>query len=200
MSKKLGRERAVANPRGVRLHDAHHRVDGGRADAAARASAARGGRGRGHEGIGAVIEIEKHAVRALEEDVLALADFVVEEARGIAHEGANLFAVGQVFLDQPIEIGLCGAESRQRRRDVGDVAFEVAAQPLGPQQILDAQTGARGLAFVGGTDATLGGSDGARLGLARAIEIAMMGKGQVGAAGDDQILVAWPTGPDRGRS
>ena len=88
-SQQLGRERAVAHPGGVGLHDAQHLVDQGRADAAGGAGPAGGGRRRGDVRVGAVIEVEQHALGAFEQDVLAGLDLLVQEARGVAHERAG---------------------------------------------------------------------------------------------------------------
>ena len=65
----LRRQRALADARGVGLHHAHHAVHAVRRNARAGAGAARGGVGGGDERIGAVINVEERALRALEQDV-----------------------------------------------------------------------------------------------------------------------------------
>ena len=82
---KLRGERPLADARRVRLDDADHGVDLGGADAGARAGAARRRVGRGHERVGAVVDVEHRRLAALEEHVLARVDRLVEQERGVGH-------------------------------------------------------------------------------------------------------------------
>jgi hypothetical protein len=77
---QFGRERAAADARGVGLGDAEHVVDRVRADAGAGQRAADGGVGRGDVGIGAVVDVEQRALRALEQHRLPCLAQVVQDA------------------------------------------------------------------------------------------------------------------------
>src|SRR5262249_61082201 len=73
----LGREGAFAHPRGVGFADAEHVADRRRPQS--RAGRGLGGNrvGGGHERIRAVVDIEQRALRAFEQDALALAALLV---------------------------------------------------------------------------------------------------------------------------
>src|SRR4029078_11941380 len=73
----LGRERARADPCRIGLADPEHIADRARAHAAAGRRLRRHRVGRGDVGIGAVVDIEERALRALEQDALALAELAV---------------------------------------------------------------------------------------------------------------------------
>ena len=65
---ELGRERAGADAGGVRLGDPEDRSDRGGAEAGAGGGRRRDRVAAGDEGIGAVIDVEHHRLRAFEED------------------------------------------------------------------------------------------------------------------------------------
>ena len=92
--KQLGRERARADARGVRLDDAQGRRDLGRADAGADAGAAGGRVGGGHERVGAVVDVEHGGLAAFHEDVLAFGQSGVEDVFGVDNHGLEAFGVG----------------------------------------------------------------------------------------------------------
>jgi hypothetical protein len=75
---KLGRERPLADPGRVGLHDAQHVVDGTGAEAHAGRRLPRDDIGGGHERIGAEIDIQKRALRPFEQDAAARAAPFVE--------------------------------------------------------------------------------------------------------------------------
>ena len=88
-SLQFGRERPLADARRVGLGDAEHVVDGARAEAGAGRRLRRHGVGRGDERIGAVVDVEQRALRAFEQDALALAPLAVEQrARPCRHKAA----------------------------------------------------------------------------------------------------------------
>jgi hypothetical protein len=66
---QLGRKRTGADARGVGLDDAEHLVEGAAAPSRCRRRTARGGGRGGHERIGAEIDVEHRALRALEQHV-----------------------------------------------------------------------------------------------------------------------------------
>src|ERR1043166_5190468 len=82
----FGRQRSFANARGVGFHDADHAVHAVRWDARAGAGAAGGGVGRGHERVGAVVYVQKSALRALEQNMVAALDGVAQENDGVGDE------------------------------------------------------------------------------------------------------------------
>ena len=94
-------ERAAADAGHVGLHDADDSVDGAGSDPSAGADPTRDGVGGGDEGVGAVIEVEVGGLGALEEDVLAGVEGLVEEVHG----------VGDVWLEP-------GDEAEVSARDV----------------------------------------------------------------------------------
>ena len=87
---QLGRERPLADAGRVGLGDAEHVADGARAEARAGRGLAGDGVGGGDERIGAVVDVEQRALRALEQDALAGAALVVEQAPDGVHVGQHL--------------------------------------------------------------------------------------------------------------
>ena len=77
---QLRRVRPGADARRVGLHDPDHLGDLERADAAARAGAPGDRVGRGDERVRPVVEVEQRPLRSLEEDVVAGAQGVLDEA------------------------------------------------------------------------------------------------------------------------
>ena len=67
----LGRERPLADARRIGLGDAEHIADRAGPEARTRRRLPGHGVGRGDEGIGAVVDVEQRALRALEEDARA---------------------------------------------------------------------------------------------------------------------------------
>ncbi len=98
---QLGRERALADAGRVGLADAEHIADRARAHAGAGRRLRRHRVGRGDEGIGAVVDIEQRALRALEQDALALAALAVEQPPHRIRVGqhASARARGQFLQD-----------------------------------------------------------------------------------------------------
>ncbi len=76
---ELGGERPLPHPRGVGLGDAKHIVERARPESRSRRRLRRDRVRGGDERIGAVVDIEQHALRALEQDALALATLHVEQ-------------------------------------------------------------------------------------------------------------------------
>ena len=80
---QLGRERAAADARGVRLHHPDDAVDRERPDAGAGAHAARDRVARRDERIRAVVEVEERRLRALEQHPLLGVERLVHEVHGV---------------------------------------------------------------------------------------------------------------------
>ena len=79
-----------ADPGRIGLADAEHVADRARAQAGAGRRLRRHGVGRGDVRIGAVVDVEQRALRALEQDALALAALLVEQRPDRVHEGQHL--------------------------------------------------------------------------------------------------------------
>ena len=111
----LGREGTRADARRVRLHDPEHEPRARGADAAPRTRRSRNRVGRGDERIGAVVDVEKHALRAFEQHALALAQRDVEVApHGLGEGQHELGDLGQIIL-QPFAVDRRLAEAGAER-------------------------------------------------------------------------------------
>ncbi len=75
---ELGRERSLPHPGRIGLDDAEHEARRVRAEAGAARGGAGDGVGRGDERIGAMVDVEQHALRAFEQDALPARPRLVE--------------------------------------------------------------------------------------------------------------------------
>ena len=96
---QLGRERPGADAGRVRLGDADDPVDVARPDAGAGAGAAGHRVRRGHERIGAVVEVEEGGLGAFEQDVLAGLERLVHEPDGVGDVGRQ---PGRELVEVPL--------------------------------------------------------------------------------------------------
>ena len=131
---QFGRERPLPDPGRIGLADPEHIADRARPHAGAGRRLRRHGVGRGDVGIGAVVDVEQRALRALEQDALALAALEVEQPphrfgvrqklrrqRGQVFQdsGAVDFleveAAAQARCDAPAAGRSCAAACRDRR-------------------------------------------------------------------------------------
>ena len=199
---QLGRERAAADPGRVGLGDAEHKADRRRRDAGP-------GRGlpghrvrRGHVGIGAVIDIEHRALRALEQDAAAGAPRLVEQPpdrRGVGQELRRDLAqpgqhVGAVELRR--------VEPAQQRVVVQQQIVDPVFERLRLGQIADPHRAAADLVLVGRADAAAGRADPPRAAplLARPVERAVRRQDQRRIVGEPQRLAAKSPAPCRASS
>ena len=104
---QFGRKRALADPGRIGLADSEHVADRARAHAGAGRRLRRHGVGRGDVGIGAVIDVEHRALRALEQDALALAALDIEQP-------PHRFGVGQKLRRQRRQV----SQNLLRRRSL----------------------------------------------------------------------------------
>src|SRR4051812_29295954 len=121
---ELGREWTFADARRIRLRDADDGVDHRRADARALARAGRDRRAARHVRIRAVIEIEEAALRAFEQDMLAVLDRVRDVATGITGVRAQLLAGAERVVDPLVDFGLArdgAAEVLDHRGEIVEV-------------------------------------------------------------------------------
>ena len=89
---QLGRERPLADPRGVGLDDAEHEADRSRPHAGAGRGHARQRVRGGDVGIGAEVDVEQRALRPLEQDPLALAPLLGQHPPDRRRVGQDLAA------------------------------------------------------------------------------------------------------------
>ena len=156
----LGRERAAANTRHVGLFDAEHTVDVHWTHARARRRATRAARRGSHIGIGAVVDVEQRALRALEQHRLALAQRAVEHVRGFGHVGLQDARIGQVLLaDFLNRVGVETVDLAQDGILLLERSLDLQAEDLLVEQILDTDALAGGFVLVARADTALGGAD-----------------------------------------
>ena len=101
---QLGRERALADAGGVRLDDADDAGDLGRRDARAGAGAAGRRRRRGHERVGAVVDVEQRRLAGLEQHGLVGGERLVQQQRGVGDHRAEPVDVRQQLLDDLVDL------------------------------------------------------------------------------------------------
>ncbi len=176
----LARERAMAHARGVRLGHADHAIDRARAEADPQGRARRA-RGRGRDvRVGAVVEIEQGALRALEQHPPAGLQRRVKLARDVAHQRPQpRDGLGQLGMDG-------GAAHGADPRGVGGLARMTLAVALrrgdervAVEQVADADPGAARLVAVRSTDPAAGGADRAGALLGHGLGGAVVGQDDV---------------------
>src|SRR5262249_24178138 len=161
---KLGREGPAADPRGVRLRDADDAADHARREPGAGGRTAGHTARRGDERIDPVVDVEQRTLRPLEEYARAARDRGAHLDAGVGDEWRQLLAVAAVLRED-----LLHGERRlaEQGLEVPVLLPQVARQGLGEprlvEEIAHANSRARHLVLVGGTDATSRGADGARL-------------------------------------
>ena len=188
---QLGGERTGANTCNIGLLDAQHAVDGSRTHAGTRSRAARAARGAGHKRIRTVVDIEQRALRALEQNMLALTQRVVQKLRGFCHVGTNDLGIRQIRVadfihgERALAVHLLqdGVLHLERR-------LHLHAEHVLVHQILDADAAAGGFVLIARADAAVGGSDFVftQLELGRLVQLDMVGHDHVSIAGDLQAL------------
>jgi hypothetical protein len=142
------------------LRDADDRLDPRRADAAAGAGTARDRIGRGHEGIGAVVEVEQRSLRALEQHAPTRIEGLVEQERRVGDVRRQAVGEAQEVAQDDAAV---------ERRDVVDALQQVVLdgqrgvhlllQDLPVEQVLRADPDARRLVGVGRAHAALRRAD-----------------------------------------
>ena len=143
---------------------------------------------RGDEGVGAEVDVEEGALRALEEDALLFRELLVQPDDGVGEVGAELARGLEVGL---VDLGEAERLAAERLEDgvvFLDAGLELDGKFLGLGEVDEAQAGAGGLVAVGGADAALGGADlvAALAQLARLVEGAVVGQHEVGGFADEE--------------
>jgi hypothetical protein len=194
---QLGRERARADARRVRLRDADDLVDVLRADAGADARRAGDRVRRRHERIRPVVDVEHRRLGALEEDRALLVEHLPRELARVGDVLLDAMAVGQVLLGHRLQVEarvlLERPEAEPLRVHRGD---DLLLEDLLVEQVLDADAQARGLVGVAGTDAAACGADLllAELDLAGRVEQQVVRHDQVRVGADLQAAHVDPAG------
>ena len=186
---QLAGERAGADARRVGLGDAPDFVDGHRADAGADACRARQRVGGGHERIGAVVDVEHRALRALEDHLLAVVEHLPHQLGGVRDVLLEAVAEGEVFLGHRVQVERRVLLIRAQRQPLGlHRGDDLLLEDLLVEQVLDADPQARGLVGVAGADAAAGRADlqAAEFRLSREVQEHVVGHDQVRVGGDAQ--------------
>ena len=186
---QLGGKGAGADARGICLGHPEHVVEMARAKAGARGGAARGRVGGGHEGIGAVIDIQPRALRPFKQDIFALGAKLVQALAGVGEQGRDLLAELIQFRQRLLVVNGSGLViAGQDKIIIIQRLFQFAGQPLAVGQIAGPQGAPRHLVFIGRPDAAPGGAErGLAPGrLARPIQGHMPGHDQGGGRADPQ--------------
>ena len=194
---QLGREGAGADPGGVGLADAEHEADAVRAGAGARGRGGRHRVGRGDERVGAVVDVEHGALRALEQDAAAGALELGQAQPDRLGERQQPGRQGGELGQQRVAVDLLDAEAAAQRVVVEQQLVDLGRQRVGVGEVADADGAARRLVLVGRADAAAGGADlaGALVAalagqLARPVELAVQRQDQGRVLGDAQGLGA----------
>ena len=156
---EFGRERAAADAGAVRLDDAEHEARRRRPGAAARAGRPGDGVGRSDERVGAMIDIEQHALRALEQYPPSAPPGLVEVAPHRPRERQDeVRDFGEVVLE-PLTIDRWLVEPGAQRVMVRAQAVEQGIDRVEMGEVADADGAAADLVFVSGSNALAGGAD-----------------------------------------
>jgi hypothetical protein len=115
----------------------------------------------GDEGVGAEIDVQHRALRALEENVGAGATQVLQGQRHIRDQRRDRLAVLEQLIERLLEIHRRLAEIVLQHEIVEVQHFtELCREAVALEEIRDADGAARHFVLVGGSDAAAGGADG----------------------------------------
>ena len=157
---ELGGKRSGAHARGVGLGDAPDVVE--RAGTHARARPRRAGDRvrRGHERIGAVVDVEQSALGTLEHHEAALVEHAPRDRRRVGDEGLEPVPVGPVLLGHRVKVELRQLRVRPQHQALGlHRRVDLLAQDVLVEEVLHADAESSRLVRVAGADAAPGGAD-----------------------------------------
>ena len=138
-----------------------------------------------------MIDVEQRRLGALEQQVLALVDHVVEEQARLGDVGAQALGIGQVLSADLVHgVGGQAVDELELGVHAREDGLELVAEQVLVEHVLHAQADAGHLVLVARADAALGGADVllAELLLERAVEVDMPGHDDVGVARDLEVL------------
>ena len=135
-----------------------------------------------------MVDVQHGALRAFKEYGLTVIECVIDEFRGVADIFANFLALAQGLFHFVREIDVRAVRALGQAVFLRDDAGGFFAKQCGFQQVAGAQAAARHFVFVGGADATRGGSDFvcAARGFGGFVQFAMIRKNQMCAIADVQ--------------
>ena len=175
----------------IGLDDAEHEARGRGAEAGAGGRRARDRVRRGDERIGAVIDVEQHALRAFEQDAAAARPRLVERLPHRPREGKHGIrrsrrgrASSALAVDRRL------AEAGAQRIVMRAEAVELRAELAEMGEVADADRAAADLVLIGRADAAPRRADLARARgiLAQRVEVAVEGQDQRAGVGDLERL------------
>ena len=138
-----------------------------------------------------MVDVEQRALRALEQNVLALAQRVVEQLSGFGHMGTNDFGEGQVGIANLID-GERTLAVHLLENGIFHLkgSLNLHAEHMLVEQVLDANAAAGSLVLIARADAAVGGADFvfAQTELGRLVELNVVGHDHVSIARDLQAL------------
>ncbi len=189
---QFGDEGSAAHAGGVGLDDAHHAVQGAGAGARARGRVGRRGVGGGHEGVCAVVDVELHALGALEEYAAAIAGGLAHQAGDVVQERRQAGGDGGQVRDHLLGVhGFFAVQAGQQSVFLLESLVDLGADEVHVLEIAGAQPHAGGLVLVAGPDAPAGGADLGLVGegvLAGGVQALVVVQDEVGAAADAHAL------------
>ena len=146
------------------------------------------GVGGGDERVGAEVDVEERALRALEEDALLFGELAMQPHHRVGDERGELLARFKVRFFHFAEGERLAAERFEDGVVFLDAGLELGREILGPDEVDDAQAGAGGLVSIRRADAALGGADfvAALAQLALFVEQTVVGEDEVGRLTDEQ--------------
>ncbi len=145
--------------------------------------------GRGHERIGAVVDVEHRALRPLEEDDAPGLEQVPGQLRRVGDVALELVAVGQVLLGHRVQVERRIPGVRAQRQALGlERRADLLLEDLLVEEVLHADAQAGRLVGVARADAPLGRPDLelSEAGLPGRVEKQVVGHDQVGVGRDPQ--------------
>ena len=189
---QFGRERPLPDPGRIGLADPEHIADRARPHAGAGRRLRRHGVGRGDVGIGAVVDVEQRALRALEQDALALAALEVEQPPHRFGVRQKLRRQRGQFLQDSGAVDFLEIEAAAQRVVMRQQPVDLVRQRVEIGEIHQPDRAAADLVLIGRADAAPRGADrGDRIGgFAQRIEFAMQRQDQRDVFGDAQIFRA----------
>ena len=189
---QLGGERSHADTGGVGLHDPNHITDSGRRDAETSADTTdRSGRAC-DEGVGTKVNVEHESVGTLDEHASVVGQRSVDEGDTIDNVRAQSLGKGTVTSNLAFRVVLKVSVALEAALDK---LAELGRKQLRVVEVVNTQTGARGLGRVGRTDALLGGANAAasQLDLLESVDDLVEVEHEVGSVRNEEATVAVQT-------
>ena len=188
--RQLRRERPGPDARRVCLRDAEHIAEGARPDTQTRRRLRRDRIRRGHERVSSVVDIQKCALRAFEQDALVVPARLVEQVPSHIHVRQDFRRNIDQLGDELIFNNFGLAEATAQGIMVREYSIDFRPERCRHGQILKAYRAAADFIFVSRTDTAARRADFFRAccRLANDIEFAMQRQNQGGIFRDTQVV------------